>query len=339
MNNSLLPQQRDKAQYTQAVQEFSETAMSYQDVLAVYTAGTVRNPGISDLDFIVCLKDKLSEQFEIEDKLSPLVLDLIGSGTILKINDRNFSRLNCIDLFPLRHVAGMRYSFEQFNGPFFTLCRVLDWLPERLYTLTQFKKGDEKNIVRGLQLLKSVGVCLGLLDQLMGTEQHVSFSNSVQNLRDTWFKSAAGVEECMVLVDVAERSMLQGLVDLDVWLVRHEMLRVPSGDWYTDLGFSIPNGPTFYFGTVPGLKEGGVIIPPYLAHFLLAQGRLADGFISSKILNSFTVDFSHTEFEMHPELTATIKLRMEYVNSMADFFLKNNLKRGLLKYGWYLAYD
>src|SRR5688500_2416260 len=101
MNSMHLPQKRDKHQYDQAIQEFSSVAMSYTDVLAVYTAGTVNYPGISDLDFVVCLKDELSAPFDIEEKLPDTVRELIGSGTILKVNERNVTRLNCIDQFPL----------------------------------------------------------------------------------------------------------------------------------------------------------------------------------------------------------------------------------------------
>jgi hypothetical protein len=55
------PRPTSLKQYERAAQEFLGKYSQHPDVLGIYQFGTVNNPGISDLDFIVVVKERLSE--------------------------------------------------------------------------------------------------------------------------------------------------------------------------------------------------------------------------------------------------------------------------------------
>ena len=58
-----------------------------EDVISIYEYGSVSNPGVSDLDLIFVLKDKISStesQFDLSD-ISTFAQDLVADGTVIKM--------------------------------------------------------------------------------------------------------------------------------------------------------------------------------------------------------------------------------------------------------------
>lgn len=334
MNAVNLPKPRKQADYKAAQEGFLQLAGEYPDIAAVYSGGTMRHPGISDLDFVACVRDKLSGPLNIEEKLPTDVAELIGAGSILIVNEAAFPDIKIIDDFPLQHLQGRQFQFNEYSSMAFTLCRVLDWLPERLWSLCRFNMAAEQDVTRGLQLLQSLTVSLRNIQGLTKETAYDKFIQSVEDMRGEWFTRADSLEKFSGMIEEAQRVAARALDDIHQWLVRSGAVRVTVPEPQS-LAFSIPRGPQFYFGDTVSFTGNTVTVPWSVAAYLQAQIKATDGFISRELSASFSTPMT-LAFEIASELETTITARMEYVESLAAFFQENGIRRGLLKYGWFL---
>ncbi len=323
----------DRTFYVKSQQKFVDLAKTYPDILAVYSAGTIKHPGISDLDFVVCLKDRLTSPLDLENRLPADVASLITTGSILKVNESAIADIGIIDEFPLRLLYGEQYQFNQYNDLTYLICRVLDWLPERFFVLNRFQWESEADILHGLRILKSFSVSLNFLKQITGDTQYDQFMNSLATLRDRWF-TKPDTDAFSQLWNSAREIAAQALNDFDRWLGDNNFIAIEAPD--KKMGFSIPRGPSFVFGSIAKPNGDNVVVPWTVAAFLTTQAGNGRGFITQNIGRCFSAPIPLSSCQVNSDLRQTILARMNYVESLAAFFRANDLTRGLLKYGWFL---
>lgn len=324
--------------YEQQKEEMVELARSYRDIVAVYTAGSVSQPGISDLDFILCLSDDLQGSLDIEEKLSRELRNVICGGTILKIDKSNFTDLKIIDDFPLQHLNGQKFSFKEYNSKWFEICRVLDWLPERLHSLLKLQGGEVINVRCGLGLLKSITVSLSKLQQLTSTDQYHDFVRTVTGLRAQWFKNERRQFDFLNVLKLASKVAQRAIGDVSEHLQQQGYIKpvqLPG-----EVKFTIPRGPEFIFAqeSIESDLDGRIQVPTILYPFFAAQAYSTQDFLGSSLRKCFSwlAPPSIIESAIDPFLWQTIKKRMEYCERVASFLSGAGITRGLLKYGWFL---
>jgi len=334
-----LPKELSRKFYKKCKNEFIELCRKNSDIVSVYEAGSVSVPGISDLDFILCLKDKLKNKKEvIENQLTNGLKDIIGEGSILKINKANFSNLKLWDDFTMRYLYGGKFKFAEFNSKEFEICRILDWLPERLHSLLKFKKERKINVTRGLQLIKSASVSLDKLSKLTGSVRYESLSKDIKKLRSNWFKNKNenNLRDFRNLLEKSADTILDAINEMDKFLIKNNYI---FGD-FSKAGesFKIKNGPEFFFGQEVEIREGKIFLPRSFFFFFAAQTLLGDGFISDNLKKSFDKKLPRLAIKGHinKKLLGVMKKRAQYIDRVANFFKKNEIKKGLLKYGWFL---
>lgn len=338
MNLTNLPQIRDKEEYAVAQHRFLDIARSYPDIRAVYTGGTVTHPGISDLDFVLALNDTLQQPLDIEEKLDPEIKSVIGKGSILKINTSNMATLKIIDDFPLQHLQGEQYHFAEYTSIEYEICRFLDWMPERLFRIWQLQTSTEIDVIHTLQLLKSLTVSLKKLQEITGSTSHDSFINRVYQLRANWFTLTSPTVPLHNLIQESSLVAIHALTFMDRWLRHKGYIEVGSGNTTGDYVFAIPpKGPQWWFSYAASISRRGIVVPYTVRIFLQAQAESSPGFIAEHVRTSFGSDslLSVAQY-IKPELLTAINSRMAYIESVADFFRRSKLQRGLLKYGWFV---
>lgn len=338
MNVKNLPRLKDKALYREYERQFVELALSYPDVTAVYTAGTVKNPGISDLDFLVCLQDTMSGRFDIEDHLNANIKAAIGSGSILKVNEANIQDVKIIDDFPLMHVGGKRYDFTEYASWPYEVCRILDWLPERFSTLVRIRQADDLDATWALQVVKSLGVSLQKLAKLTGSRSYETFLEEVVRTRQQWFSIPDDTSHLHLLLDQAVSAGKEALTEIDTWLTTQGIVKVDDACRQTDTCFAIRGGPSFVFGDHVAVVNGRVQVPYTVMIFLWAQALASDQFVSRHVKLAFNQPVRVNPLRyMHSSLYTVIHRRMEYIERLVHFYQHHGLQRGLLKYGWFLV--
>ena len=339
MNFVNLPKKLDRKFYQACQDNFVKLAGSNSDIVSAYKSGSVSDPGISDLDFILCLKDNLKEELSIEERLDPKLKYIIGGGTILKINKSNFRDLKIIDDFNLEHLYGLKFKFTDFDDKVFEICRFMDWVPERLFSLLKEKKSQETDVIRSLQIMKSINFNLGKLSKLTKLTGRTTFINKVKNLRANWFENKNRLEDFEKLLTESIEISQRMLNQLDDYLIKKKYIFGNFDDNYEDISFDIKGGPRFLFGEKATVNSGGeVVLPKTFFYFLSAQTVLSKGFISDNLKKSFNKTLTNLNINVciNKELTQTIRERINYCEKVAQFLKKNNIKIGLLKYGWFL---
>lgn len=206
-------------------------------LLGIYDYGTVQHPGISDLDLMFVFEQDSTPPWvaDLSTAFDPLVDELVGRGNVIVIDEQTFRQLNFIDphLEP-KHVAGDRLSRENVDtetATYRNYASVMDWLPERVYQIQRLAVADEIPIMRTLQLLKSLGYSLRIVDELHSFDPGVSFADSVESLRSSWFDYSQRKQK-EVLFETVEEAKAVGSAALDFWF-DHRPAAVFTGEPYS----------------------------------------------------------------------------------------------------------
>jgi hypothetical protein len=321
-------------------------------VVSIYEAGTVNQPGISDLDFLVILSVAFSgadasifNQSGWPDEVN----ELLAGGTILKTSVPLFPTLNKIDNFKLKLLHGQALQQSKYteNLPFLNLCRLLDWLPERLMSLTRTLVMREINLVHQLGLLKSILLSFRMFNEECGemdTESNI-FDRNINGLRENWFNDEKKLEKVIEYSLQAIATGQEMLKRLEHY-VQKEALIKDAG--LGNATFRLNDKLCFTFSrkfkvTEPlklisdtSLSHFAFVIPAGFFPFFAAQS-LGEGIISKRLYNNILpaprsglVDF------LDKKLYQTIHERMDVCNDNAAFLEERSLTNGLLKYGWFL---
>lgn len=339
MKYANLPEKIDLDFYKKCRQEFLQICRKNPDIVAVYEAGSVSVPGISDLDFIVCVSDNPKNDLNIEEKLSHNLKRIIGGGNILKVNDSDFQSIRMIDDFSMSFIRGERFKFNNFASKTFDICRIIDWLAERLYSLLRVKNSKSINVINGLQIMKSATISLRKLDEISGNKNYGKFINKISNLRKGWFKNKNRIKSFQKLMAESIKIYISALNFLDRYLLENNYISGINGKDCRDVVFGIKSGPKFLFSNKAFVnKKNEIFLPASFFYFFAAQAILGKGIISDNLKKSFNKRLKNTDIKkrFRNDLRETIKRRIDYCNNLASFFRENNIKKGLLKYGWFL---
>lgn len=335
MKFSKWPRRRARADYQRALKDFVRRSRQEAGIRAVYMAGNVSQPGISDLDVLVALDDRLPAPLKIDLAIPRTTKTLIGHGTILKVPERLMPSVQVIDDFPLRHIWGDAYHFDDFNTPPYELCRVLDWLPERIARLIRIQSLTVLDVTWALQFLKSLTVSLEKLSALTGANRHKEFTKDVIALRKNWWKDSQRHHHLLVALRAAEPVGLQALRDCDEYLIANNFLqpvrRPPPAH------FAIKGGPRFAFSSSVAVVRHTLVLSPSYFTFYAAQAKLARGWLKRKLRASFSIKIPNTSPQLSPTLRQAVIQRMGFIEDCGAFLQRAGIKRGLLKYGWFLT--
>ncbi len=333
-----LPKKLNQEFYQKCRIELVNLCQGNPDVVSIYEIGTVLYPGISDLDLMLCLKNKLNNDLNIEEQFSQ-ELNYITSGHVLKINEENFRDMCIIDDRPdlkSKYLYGRKFQFSNFDDKTFEICRILDWLPVLVFTLLRSRNSSQVDVIKKLLIMSSVVISLDKVSKLTGNFQFCEFGKKVYNLRSTWFSNKNRIQDFDILFVESVVQVLKAIKFIDEYLIKNRYIFGDLGKVGTFL--KIPRGPEFVFGDETEIEKGRIRLPKSFFFFLASQAVSSNGFISNHLKNSFDIELTDLDINDHidDKLKKTIKKRIEYCNSLADFFRANNLKTGLFKYGWFI---
>lgn len=329
-----VPIQLSRKYYKDAIRSFVDIVKEESGVCSAYTIGTVSSPGISDLDFLLCLYDTSNRIQSFESRLPSRVKELIEPGSILKVPHSHMKDVHIIDDFPLTHIWGKKHVFHHYQQREIRLCRVMGWLPERVVKLQRVIKANQLDVLLSLRVLRSTTYSLRILSNLTHTRIAHSFIHNVESLRTSWWSSRRRIEKLRKLIIQAKHEALNAIETCDEYATNNEFLmpmRNPHGS------MTIQGGPQFYFGTHTSIDKDKLILPPIFYTYYSAKVALSQGWLHENLKHSFKdADVSHVEDCVSVTMRDVIQRRLSYVNEVAHFLRSHRIHRGLLKYGWFL---
>ena len=114
---------------------------------AIFLAGNLHNPGISDLDFIVVGSNPI-----IDDTIKEFLVD----GNVITMPEDLIEYINYFDKFPLKQLSGSKITVKNNSYKDFNLIQIMEWLPERILLLQYLMNGKKYDVRKLLMVLKSI---------------------------------------------------------------------------------------------------------------------------------------------------------------------------------------
>jgi len=343
--------------YAVARKEFISSISVLDNVESIYETGTLSTPGLSDLDFLIIIKDLWSindtaNYYSIRAEHSSLLKELIGDGTVLVVPSGLHQHINIIDNFNINVLYGDTdddVNIKAFSDKYDEIMRILDWLPERVVKLCQLAPDSVIDIqyIKNYELnihgvLKSLHTSLkklnGLLSDSDYTKRYDDLSDQLLMLRSEWF-GISNSQQIDGLCSIIMKSISFGLESLNIfssYLKMSNILSVnaASGDANQFKCFNLKTSETF---NVCGEMITTAIPDVYFLNYALQS--MLDNDLSNLIQNELIIDnklLQNDDYVVDSELLDTLDKRCLFVNENLKFLKKRDFVDGLLKYGMFI---
>lgn len=352
----LFPRRIPPHAYEEVRSFFVNTLKQFDDVIALYEFGQVKNPGISDLDFAVVYRDAPSDAMIgkkiAQIRFSKAAEDILCGSTLMAFPERTFPSVTLWDDLQLTHRFGKEFIFAKFSPETETLldiCRIVDWLPERVLSLFRVLQGESIVVNRILGTLHSLNYTLRKVGALGISPKDTieKFDKAITNLRARWFELEEKEQRDQLMRVITEAVSLACACTIRAaqWLEDKGDYRFDKETCKDGVVFSLAPSYGYCFVRDPLqldwtslLKKGQpseMWLPvPVLWAFHLREYAEAGGVIGKKLQRAFSVYPAHGA-EVSPELLDLLRKRMALVNEWAEFLYRHHFKKGLFKFGWF----
>lgn len=352
----LFPKKNPPRDYEEVRSFFADILKKFDDVIALYEFGHVNNPGISDLDVAVVYKDSPADQMLGERigqiQFSQATQDVIDGSTLMAFPERTFPSITLWDDLALTRLLGKEFVFEKFSPErekMLDICRILDWLPERVLRLFRTLQKETIEVKQILGLLHSLrytlrkvgGFCVPLKAEIE------EFDKKITGLRAGWFAFDENQQRAQLAQAVRQAVSVACActASFSRWLQENKCYRFDAEAIQDGVTFSFVNGYGYTFvNDISQLnwsallnkdQTRGVWLPvPVFWAFHLREYAEAGGVIGEKLQRAFSVYPVHGA-EINPELLELLCKRMALVNEWAEFLYRNHFRKGLFKFGWF----
>lgn len=354
MNKSFFnyPKQADLGNYDDVRSAIIEYYGPNEDIISINEYGSVSNPGVSDLDLIFVLKDEIfstESEFDLSS-ISTFAQDLVADGTVIKMPLNVFKNIQYFDNLNFHKLSGLDVTINEpteADDKFIKMASIIDWVPERILKLTRIINSKEINITNALCVLHSFGYSLKSLNRLLGaSEDSQNLITETARLRGAW----NDIENPEInLVQCLKNAIMIGvkrLIDYEAYLRRsNDYLSVDFSmshdidlELYSDhfLRFSDVHSPTYDL-SLSSLQIDDkfyIVLSHYFyPHFAILaglEGRLSKQ-MRSKIKGYLPIDLGLVN-SLYEE---NLRRKMNLAEQNAEFLIKNNLKTGLIRYGFH----
>lgn len=282
-------------EYCDVIQDFCEKNKN----LNVYLTGTILNPGVSDLDFLV--DDKPIIESNVKKLLKPVVNN---GGNIIIMPLRFLNKINYFENFnviPIDcHEKVELYKLNDEENYFFKHLEIIEWLPERL-CLAEYMINNEIDKEKLLLFYKS-------------------FKRSINNILKILKEDCIKYEEKSNIIDniiFYKKYGYELYIKYEKELMRLNLL---SGD--IDGEFELCS---YYKDNSNKYK----ILKLYF--YILSREETN---LSLKLKNK--INFKMKNIKIDPSFKNFIVKRWKILSELYDWFIERGIKRGLIKYNWLL---
>ena len=268
----------NKQSYIKACDELIKI-VNQSGIGSLYQYGSVRHPGISDLDLIVCNNKPLDRDVfnYFSEKLKSVsreTKDIIGHASIISMPSNTFENVNIFDRVDLRLLSGHKFNIRDYpDGKNFPISyiRLADWSVERLALVNRLSRELNGHTIRYLMcVLNSVGITLKnyaiFSGELSWGEEYI---DQVRLIRD---KYVEGDRDCANrLVGAMLKLGREFLSEVVLKLADHQYAQKIEDimkDFNVQIKVSLKGRDSIIYvhGNSVNLKGGVVKIPIALAH-------------------------------------------------------------------------
>jgi hypothetical protein len=262
----------------------------------IYLAGEVSHPGISDLDFLIVEKKPV-----VDVSVRPFLM----GGNVLIVPEHVIENVLLLEDIRLKKLQGRDYVL---NTPpeEHKIIEVLEWLPERILKCMWCLNQDYK-LEDTLLLHKSINRSIDNVSQLLGRKY--------ENITTSEARESISIKS-KDLLDSSISSGMTAWKDFDNFLKESGKI---SGTASGHIRFC-----RYY--------SSSDIFESLLLYFHCLSNQ--DSLISEELKKR--VEIISKDFSMDKDLKKYALNRWKILNQTYAWFVKKELSRGMIKYGWFL---
>jgi hypothetical protein len=350
----LHPTPKSTHEYEEVRASLLRTWTAIEDVVGVYEFGSVGCPGISDLDFMVVVRDT-PRDLQIGVRFARLHYSareraILAGGTIMAFPESMFRDIALWDDVTTIARYGPEVAARHFDASTqvsLEIARALDWLPERIASAIRAVRSPNIVATRLLGILYNLPVSFEKIERLgvLIAPRAATYRAEVEQLRQQWFEMGAvaqhaELERCF---EAGLTLSVEYLMALHTWLLREGWYTIdedaPSSQFVISHDFGFTFDHDWSLSDWRSRVEGGgsmmLPVPTTMRTHLLCYARCA-GMISSRMRDAFSSGTDHVP--LIPSSHAAILVRrMTWVNELASFLRRHQFVSGLWKFGWFYS--
>lgn len=282
-------------EYCDVMQDFCEKNKN----LNIYLTGTILNPGVSDLDFLV--NDKPIIKSNVKKLLKPVVNN---GGNIIIMPLRFLNKINYFEKFNIIPISCHQtveiYKLNDEENYFFKHLEIIEWLPERLCLaeyMINYESDEEKLLLFYKSFKRSIYNVLKLLK-----EEGINYEETSNIIDNIIFYKKYGYE----LYIKYEKELMR--------------LNLLSGD--IDGEFELCS----YY------KDNSNKYKILNLYFYILSNEETN--LSLKLKNKLNLKMKNIKIDTN--FKNFIIKRWNILSKLYDWFIEKGVKRGLIKYNWLL---
>ena len=317
------------------------------DLRGIFEYGSTQNFGISDLDIIIVLKNKISKNassFFSKNNLSEETLVILDYASLIILPESKFDQILIWDNLKLNQIYGKRIEFKIYNSLELKIARIIDWLPERIIRIEECLNSMEINVRKALGLLKSSCYTLKNLqkDFNISNVRYKKNILEVDELRRNWF-SLNKIEREELLIKqlkISKINLLASIKEFELKVSNIFNLKEPYEvrniklNFANKFSFKYKNNSLNKYLKFNKLGLVELNLPYlYLMHFINYSNEF--GLISNNLRESIYPKFSYQESYFPQSYKLLLRKRISLCNYWASYLKLNNFDSGLFKMAWF----
>jgi hypothetical protein len=346
-NYAQVPSPVDASCYDDARGWVANFVSKIEDVIAVYEYGTVNNPGLSDLDLMIVVRDNpcadnLSKQLDMHD-IPERFSSIVSSDSVKIGNHSHFKDICLLGEFRGKLIFGDDVALNEIcarDSNLIKIASVMDFLPERVLTLAEYRFNKTIPIVEAIGMLRSYLYSAKIAEEVIGKqlEEIGDFEDDLTETRRTWFQKDWSTQ-AKRMIELINKGITSGIKTVDELAIS---LAVKGFYWSPETLdeslFFINDHKGFSFHEVdsPPDRENRVAFDPdgrllfsvpsiWLQHLKFYAQCI--GIVSSNIRNNlFTAqDKSRESNPIDQDLADLMSRKIDLCNRVASFFQTNGI--------------
>jgi hypothetical protein len=333
--------------YKNVREEIAEYFSKITEVVSVYEYGSVKAPGISDLDLILVFNDSCNE---VDQNLLNLenigknAHDLVVDGTVIKMPESIFNQILFFDDLKFSKIYGKDIEYiepSETERYYISLVSLIDWLPERILRIKSIFHSEGININNALCVLNSYCYSLIFLNNLIGKSlDSVKIINETNLLRSKWYSLKNPELRIYNLLRDSIKVGYKRINDYKYFLISSGNYLKSNPIISQETGIELHSGMSIKFisdneqsNKVENSNANYINISSYFySHFM----KLADanGLLSDAIKNKID-PFIHLNSNFNQQYLQALNKKIFLANKNAEFLNKAGLSNGLIRYGFH----
>jgi len=348
------PKQVGISHYNDIRSDLVSHYQDYNDILAVYEYGSVKAPGVSDLDLIFVLNDEVEkdpDSFEL-NCVNGSAHELVADGTVMKMPLEVFKNIRYVDDLNFHLLCGDDIECKiptETDKKFIDLASTVDWIPERILKLTRILKSNEVNIVNALCVLNSFGYSLKQMSRLLGdTPFSKSIIDETATLRADWYSIGSSEAESRLIsclhnaVDIG----YQRLLEYELYLKEKDDYLLDSIKLDKDIDLELYKGHYIRFTSdMESISKGNamkhsvngkfyvIISGYYYPHFAILANHT--GMLAKCMHGKISPYKTYDDSKVNDLYEDNLVRKMNISELNAVFLKKNGFDSGLIRYGFH----